>query len=65
MKTYTLDDLQNNLDDILYSAASGREAARVQVTEQLNAIIIDESEWRLLCDAFDGLAEAKRVVAHG
>jgi len=65
MKTYTLDDLQNNLDSILLAAASGMGAARVQVTEHLNAIILDESEWNLLCDSFDRLAEAGRAVSHG
>lgn len=65
MKTYTLDDLQNNLDSILLAAASGKGASRVKVTEHLNAIILDESEWNLLCDSFDRLAEEGKAVSHG
>lgn len=65
MKTYTIDELQDNLDSILLTAASGKGAAKIKVTDQLNAIIIDESEWSLLCDVFNRMTESQKAVAHG
>lgn len=61
MKTYNLDDLRDNLDKIMLNAATGDEFAKIKVNDKLNAIIINEEEWKILCDGLALLIGGTRV----
>ena len=52
MKTISMNELKQNIDSILINAASGNEYVKVRVGKEISAIIIDEAEWKIMCDAF-------------
>ena len=61
MKNYTLEELRSNLDEIMKRVACGGEAISVQVTDKQKAILIDESEWNMLCDGLAMLIGGTRI----
>lgn len=52
MKSYTLEELRNDLDRILRDAVVADEAAMVQIGNNLNAVIISEAEWNIMREGF-------------
>ena len=61
MKTISMNELKQNIDSILINVASGNEYVKVRVGKEISAIIIDEAEWKIMCDAFALLTGGKKI----
>lgn len=61
MKNYTLEELRNDLDRILRDAVVADEAAKIQIGNNLNAVIISEAEWNIMRESFAMLIGGKLI----
>lgn len=65
MKNISVIEFKNDIDSILYKAASGEDSISVSLENGLNAVIVDESEWNLMRDAFNMLVLKQRTACDG
>ena len=52
MKNYALEEFKGSLEGILRDAVIADEFATVQIDKELRAVIVSESEWNMMREAF-------------
>lgn len=65
MTSISKEQFELDLENILCTAASGYDSFSIALDNGLSAVLVDESEWNIMRDAFNMLVLSQRASADG